>query len=129
MLLAVDLGTILGGVGTLIASVVGAFALIQKHRTDHRIAETEGKKANSEETQQAFDLQDLAMQEVVASNSRLVAEIARVREKNDKYHDDINRILGTLGEVKARERRCQDDLNALGDRLRIAEARIAELGG
>jgi hypothetical protein len=129
MLLAVDMGTILGGAGTLIASVVGFLAYMGNRKNAQKQAAIDAKKADTSETQQAFDLQDRAMQDLIASNKRLTNEVGRVRDKNDEQHDTINRILGQLGETKAREQQCQRDLNALGDRLRLAEARIAELGG
>lgn len=136
MIFALDLGVFLGSTGTFIAAVVGAAAYFQSRRTEH-------KTANREEVKQAFDLQDLAMKEVRETNVRLTEEIARVRGKNDAMHDQLNSTFARMAELKAEHTRCTQDLNALGEkqrtteedlhhtneRLRIAEARIAELGG
>ena len=143
MILAVDIGTVLGSIGTLIAAVVAALALLQNRRT-------ESKTATREEVQQAFELQDLAMKELEASNLRLIAEINRVRGKNDAQHDTLNTTFAKMAELKAEHNKCQRDLNALGrelrrttgelreaqgelrdvhNQLKVAQAQIAELGG
>lgn len=136
MLLAVEYGTLLGGFGTALAAVVGVFAFLQKRRTDREQAAITAKAMTRDEVQQAFDLQERAMAELVASNQRLTAEITRVRDKNDDMHGSLNSALAELNIVKGEHRKCERDLNALGDELRstvgrlhIAEARIAELGG
>lgn len=125
----IDFGVLLGGTGTLLAAVVGALALLQSRRTEH-------KTATREEVQQAFDLQDKAMKEIEESNNRLTLEIERVRGRNDAMHESLNGAYAKMAELSAEHRQCRTDLATLGERLdttqnalHIAEARIAELGG
>lgn len=64
-----------------------------------------------------------------AALTRAEAEIEKLRKRNDDLHDTVNRVVGQLGETKVQHQQCQDDLRDIGNRLRIAEGRIAELGG
>lgn len=136
MLSVVDWGVLLGSLGTFIAALVGGIALVQSRRT-------ESKTATRDEIQQAFDMQDKAMLELETSNTRLATEIARVRGKNDAMHETLNTTFAKMAELKAEHSKCTRDLNSLGTELRstnaelkgvrtalrIAEAKIAELGG
>lgn len=105
----------LGGVLTAISGVMGAWAVILGRRNEKR-------SATKDETQQAFDLQQLAMENVSKDNERL-------RKRQDDLHDQVNRLVGQLGEVTVNHRKCEDQLIELGERLRLTEAQIHELGG
>lgn len=107
--------TAIGAILTAIATVMGAFALVLSRRTEH-------KSATKEETQQAFDLQQVAMKNVLEDNIRL-------RARQDDLHKSMNSVLGKLGEMTAKHETCDRNLKATNDRLKIAEARILELGG
>lgn len=116
MLLAgIDPLAAFGSLAGSVAAVIGAYALLQARRT-------EDKTATREEVGQAFDLQDKAMQHIVEENDRL-----RVRDKD--LHDRVNTMAGKLGEMTTKHRQCEATLEDLTSRLRIAESKIAELGG
>lgn len=140
MVLAVDIGTTFGGIAVLISAVVGVFAFLQKRYDDKQRAalekkankdraELEQKAATREEVQQAFDLQSVAMEQVKTANADLIKELARQSGKYEAMHDSLNSALARVAELKAEHTKCTTDLNAMGNRLRLAEARIAELGG
>lgn len=120
MIFALDAGVLLGSTGTFIAAIVGGMALLQNSRTGH-------KTATKEEVQQAFDMQDKAMQELEASNGRLAAEAERMRGKYETMHSQLNDAYGKMAELKVEHRRCQIDLNALGEELRTTKAELADV--
>lgn len=103
------------GILTAIASVMASWALILARRNENR-------SATKDETQQAFDLQQIAMANIERDNHRL-------RERTDELHNTVNRVVGKLGEVTTQHARCEDQLDTVLTRLRQAEARIHELEG
>lgn len=104
-----------GGLLTAIASVMGSWALILARRNENR-------SATKDETQQAFDLQQISMANMERDNARL-------RERQGELHDTVNRVVEKLGEVTTMHIRCEEQLDEVLRRLRNAEARIHELGG
>lgn len=104
-----------GGLLTALAGAMASWALVLARRNERR-------SANKDETQQAFDLQQVAMGNIVADNERL-------RARQGELHDTVNRVVGKLGEMTTQHARCEEQLDAVIGRLRVAEARIHELGG
>lgn len=112
----------LGGVLTAVASVLASWSFVLARRNERRGQEIAAHSATKEETQQAFDLQQIAMANMATDNERL-------RERQGQLHDTVNRVVGKLGEVTAMHTRCEEQLDSVLSRLRDAEARIHELEG
>lgn len=104
-----------GPILTAVASVLAAWALILNRRNEKR-------SATKDETKQAFELQQVAMENILADNQRL-------RARHDELHDTVNTVVGKLGQVTSHHARCEQQLDDVISRLRNAEARIHELGG
>lgn len=104
-----------GGLFTAVASVLAAWAVVVARRN-------EKQNATKEEVGQAFELQQKSMENVERDNERL-------RKRQDELHNQVESLVGRLGETTTRHRRCEESLDEMFERLRLAEARIAELGG
>lgn len=121
MLLA-DTLTNLSATGSVLATILGAAAVVLARRNDT-------KGIALQEERQAFELQAEAMTLQSQQMDRVLAESDRVRARNEQMHESLNTALAKVAEITVKHERCERDLNALGNRLRIAEARITELGG
>lgn len=122
ILAATEVLTSIGLTATAIGTFVGSWALFQAKKT-------ESKAATREEVNQAFEMQGTMLNRYKEDNDRL-------RGRNDQMHDTINRLVAQVAETKVKHEKCEKDTNAIADRLRIAEnhlrvaeARISELGG
>jgi len=115
-----------GGLLTALAAVLAAWALIQQRRNEKRqaleLARISQQSATKDEIQQAFDLQQVAMENLAKDNEGL-------RKRQGELHDTVNRLVGQLGVMTVNHRGCEEQLDRIAERLRIAEARIHELGG
>lgn len=114
--------TSVGGVLGALASVMGAYAVVQSRKTEQ-------KSASREETQQALDAQSQLL-------DRYEKRIEHLEARNNELHTRVNNALGELAIAKQQHRECEEQLRVtraeyeqLCSRLRIAEAKIAELGG
>ena len=90
-----------GSIAAALASLAAAYAVVQARRTER-------KSADRETTQQAIDT-------IEKLNVMLEAKVDRLESAN-------HALGGRLDEMRAAHMGCES-------RLRIAEAKIAELGG
>lgn len=98
----------IGGISTAIAAVLGAYATIKARHT-------ETQSADREETQQALDAQ-------AALLNRYETRIEKLEQKVDTVEHRADDAIAAKGEFQLMHQDCER-------RLRLAEARIAEMGG
>lgn len=99
---------LVGGVSTALAAILGAYAALKARRT-------EGRAADREETQQVLNAQATLL-------DRYEKRIDKLERKVHSLERKAEDLLVARDEVTAMHRDCTQ-------RLRIAEARILELGG
>lgn len=107
--------SVLGGTFTALAAVVASYAALKARQVDQ-------KTQTRQETQQALDAQSALL-------NRYEKRIGWLETEYHKIQVTAEDALAARNEMIHAHQRCESDLAAVSDRLRIAETRIMEIGG
>jgi acetyl-CoA carboxylase carboxyltransferase component len=110
---ALDPFTAFGSVTAALAALLGAYATYLGKRN-------EGKSANREETQQAFALQQLAMENQERDNEKL-------RARAETMHDKLNEAYGKIAVLATQHQQCLDREVRTAERVALLERQVAQL--
>jgi hypothetical protein len=105
----------LGGILTAAAALLGAYAALKAKRIDD-------KTATRAETQQALDAQGLLL-------NRYEKRIGILEKQVDAIQDIADGAIAARNEMRLIHKECDRSLRHTMERLKIAEAKISELGG
>lgn len=113
---------LLGGIGTLATSILAGWAVLKSRKTEERSATHDDLEQVLESQRKLLDRYEDRIERQDERILNLESENQRQRNDHDKQREKMDEVLEKLEDAQIHQRVCED-------RLRVAEAKIMELGG